>query len=372
MAAALNGVKGWSITLDKRRGWKNPIAKAAFQARISEKALSALISAMESALPMFRRYLKCKASLLGIKKCSFYDIFAPAGKLSSHYNWKEACSVVEDQFRKFDPLMADFAKNAFSSAWVDALPREGKIGGAYCTSFPLSQESRILCNFDGTFNSVCTLAHETGHAWHHEIVKKLSRLLSAYPMTLAETASTFAETLVFEGALKTASSADHIILLEENIQSACQLIVDILSRFYFEKSLFALREKNELPPDELSALMLDAQKQTYGDGLCEMHPYMWVVKPHYYSPHLAFYNFPYAFGELFSLALYNRATKEPDTFPHLYREILSLTGKASAADVARHAGFNIEKIDFWQQGLSVIEKNIIAFEDAVNVKRGSK
>jgi oligoendopeptidase F len=287
----------------------------------------------------------------------------------SKWSWTEACSFVADRFEEFDPLMADFARRAFAAGWVDAEPREGKVGGAYCTDFPLARESRILCNFDGSFDALSTVAHETGHAWHHEIVKNESRCLAAYPMTLAETASTFAETLVFEGALKAAAPNERLVRIEGNIQNACQLIVDILSRFYFEKDLFARREKAELPASELCAMMLDAQKRAYGDGLDEalLHPYMWLVKVHYYSPALAFYNFPYAFGELFSLALYARARVEGPAFAATYRDLLKWTGKASAADAAAHAGFNIEHEDFWQQGLGVIAQNIEAFEKLAGV-----
>ncbi|GMO41541.1 MAG: M3 family oligoendopeptidase [Termitinemataceae bacterium] len=364
MAASLNGVKGWSTTLDKRRGWKSPLAKAAFQARISEKTLYALISAMESSLPMFQSYLNTKAKVLGIEKCAFYDIFAPVGTLSKKWSWDEACSYTADRFGEFDPLMADFARRAYKENWVDAEMRAGKIGGAYCEDFPLSGESRILCNFDGTFDALSTVAHETGHAWHHEIVKNLSCLQSAYPMTLAETASTFAETLVFEGALKSASANERIVLLEENIQNSCQLIVDILSRYYFEKAVFEAREKSELSPAEYCGLMLDAQKKTYGTALNydELHPYMWAVKVHYYSPSLAFYNFPYAFGCLFSLALYNRAKTDGHSFAAKYRNLLSKTGMANAQEIGKIAGFDIETESFWQSGLEIIKANIEAFQ----------
>ncbi|GMO35527.1 MAG: M3 family oligoendopeptidase [Termitinemataceae bacterium] len=379
MAAALNSIKGWSITLDKRRGWKSPLEKAAFQARISEKTLDALIKAMESSLPMFMGYLKTKAALLKIEKCSFYDLFAPVtsqsalSNLQKKWTWDEACTFITERFAEFDPLMADFAKSAFAKNWIDARPRPCKIGGAYCTDFPIPKESRILCNFDGTFDSLSTVAHETGHAWHHEIVKDLSRLQSAYPMTLAETASTFAETLIFEGALKAAPPEAKLPLLEENIQNSCQLIVDILSRFYFEKALFEHRQQSELAPEEICALMLDAQKRTYGDSLneSELHPYMWAVKIHYYNQALAFYNFPYSFGCLFSLSLYNKAKAEGSQFAAKYRNLLYKTGMASAEEIAASAGFSsLEDGEFWNLGLQEIKKNIDMFTKLAKDDRG--
>jgi pepF/M3 family oligoendopeptidase len=373
LAASLNGVKGTALTMDKRRGWKSALQKSAFQSRLSEKALETLIAAMEKSLPLFRRYLKAKASLLGLKTCAFYDLFAPVGNASKKWTWTEATEFIIRQFTAFDPDMGAFARKAVSRSWIDAPGREGKIGGAYCTDFPLAGrpgeqirgESRILCNFEGSFDSVFTLAHELGHGWHHELIKDLSRVQSAYPMTLAETASIFAETIVFEGALGAADNdKDRLTLIEGNLKDCCQVIVDILSRFYFERDLFERRDKGELSPEELCALIIDAQKKTYGDGLDPelLHPYMWAVKSHYYNTGLGFYNYPYAFGQLFSLGLFARFKQEGSSFAGAYREMLRLTGQAAAADVAKSAGFNIEDGAFWQDGIALIAGRIEEFE----------
>jgi pepF/M3 family oligoendopeptidase len=375
LAASLNGVKGTALTLDKRRGWIRAesgdplriLRKSAFQSRISEKTLGALIAVLENSLPLFRRYLKAKASLLGIGTCAFYDLFAPVGT-AGKWSWEAAVDFIPRRFDRFDPDMGAFARRAFAASWIDALGREGKVGGAYCTGFPLAGESRILCNFEGSFDSVTTVAHELGHAWHHELLKDLPRFQSLYPMTLAETASIFAETIVFEDALQEAAGPERLGLIEGNLKDSCQVIVDILSRFYFERALFEQREKGELPAAELKALMIDAQKKTYGDGLdpeC-LHPYMWAVKSHYYSTGLGFYNYPYAFGLLFSLGLYSRFQREGPAFAGDYRRLLRLTGQARAEDVARSAGFNIEGEDFWQQGMEIIARRIEEFETGVS------
>jgi pepF/M3 family oligoendopeptidase len=367
LAAALNGVKGTSLTLDKRRGWDTLLRKSAFQSRLGEKTLRALIAAMESSLPLFRRYLKAKASLLGLETCAFYDLFAPVslpGAAVRRWTWGEAAEFVARGFEAFDREMGAFARRAFARAWIDPQTREGKVGGAYCTGFPLAGESRILCNFEGSFDSVTTLAHELGHAWHHEVLRGLPRSLSACPMTLAETASIFAETIVFEGALEKSGPGEFPGLLESKLKDGCQVIVDILSRFYFERALFERREQGELPPEELCALMIEAQRKTYGEGLDAelLHPYMWAVKSHYYSPSLAFYNYPYAFGLLFSLGLYARAREEGPAFAAAYRELLRLTGRASVEEAARSAGFDPETEAFWRQGLDLIKKQVENFE----------
>jgi pepF/M3 family oligoendopeptidase len=381
LAAALNGVKGTAITLDRRRGWHKAgavpagdavpasvtaLRKSCFQSRMEEKTLAVLIETMESALPLYRRYLKAKAALVGVPVCAFYDIFAPVGGNTRSWTWEESSAFILERFGAFDPEMETFARRTFASSWIDAEGREGKVGGAYCTGFPLKGESRILCNFEGSFDSVTTVAHELGHGWHHELIKDLPRSRSAYPMTLAETASIFAETIVFEGALAGDRSgpAERLGLIEENLKDSCQVIVDILSRYYFEKELFKRRDRAELSPADLSAMMTCAQQKTYGDALDpkQLHPYMWAVKPHYYGTGLAFYNYPYAFGALFSQGLYARYQEEGPGFAAAYRNILRLTGEASVEEIARQAGFDIQGENFWRDGLSMTEKRVAEFE----------
>ncbi len=374
LAASLNGVKGFAITVDKRRGWQSALDKAAYQSRISRKTLDALLSVMEGALPLFRRYLKAKAQLIGVKTLAFYDLFAPVGTAHRRWTWEESQAFIIDKFSAFDPAMGNFARHAFSFSWIDAEGREGKIGGAYCTDFPLAKESRILCNFEGSFDSVTTVAHELGHAWHHEVIKDLPSTLTDYPMTLAETASTFAETIILEGALQTASTPERLSLIEGSLKDACQIIVDILSRFYFERTVFERREQGELSPEEFCTLMKEAQMATYGDGLDAelLHPYMWAVKSHYYSTGLAFYNFPYAFGQLFALGLYSRAREQGSAFAETYKEILRLTGRASAEDVGRAVGFNLEGPEFWQNGMKVIAERVIELEALIHTLEEDK
>ncbi|MDR1428896.1 MAG: M3 family oligoendopeptidase, partial [Spirochaetaceae bacterium] len=294
LAASLNGIKGWALALDSRRLWPSPLEKSLFQSRITGATFNALLSAMESSLPLFRRYLKSKAKLLGLDSLAFFDLFAPLSLDSAgdsgakegpapgikRWTWEESGEFIERCFDSFDTGMGTFARHAFAFSWIDARRRKGKVGGAYCTDFPLAGESRILCNFEGSFDSVTTTAHELGHAWHHELIKDLPRTQNQYPMTLAETASIFAETVVFEAALRDAGDAERIRLIEGSLKDSCQVICDILSRFYFEKEVFARRDRGEIGPAELCAIMTGAQKASYGDGLDEkfLHPYMWAVK----------------------------------------------------------------------------------------------
>lgn len=378
VAAALNGVKGFTVTLNARRGWAGALDKSIEQARITRETLDSLIGSLEESLPSWRRYLHAKARTLALEKCAFFDLFAPLGEAGETYSFFQARDFIVDKFSSFDPEMGDFALRAFDGRWIDAEPREGKVGGGYCIDFPEAKACRVLCNFDGSFSSVNTIAHELGHAWHAERVRGLPYVYTQYPMTLAETASIFSETLVFEGALKAASRSGHPAarrgaLLELHLQDACQVIVDILSRFYFERSVFERRARAELSPEELCDLMLDAQKRSYGDGLdpARLHPYMWLVKGHYYSQDLAFYNFPYAFGQLFGAGLYARYEAEGQSFVKAYRGILEDTGKESAVKVAANAGFDIEKPEFWREGLAIFARQVEEFEKALIVPSAS-
>ena len=355
---ALNSIKGTSISLEKRRNWESPIDRSIAGARISRKTLDALIGTLEKNLPMFRSYLKTKAKLLGLKKCAFYDLFAPVGKANMTYTYEQAREFVSKQYGAFNPEMGKFALNAFDNNWIDPFPRSGKTGGAYDIYMPKIKESRVFANFDGTYDGVSTFAHELGHAWHDHVVSVKPALLRSYPMTLAETASIFSEFIVFKGAVESATDEQKIAIIEQFVQSACQVCVDILCRFYFEREIFEKRRDGELMPDEMCEIMIDCQKRTYGDGLDEnlLHPYMWAVKGHYYSTGFSFYNYPYAFGQLFGLGLYNRSTKEKSDKPFYekYNALLSLTGQLSAEDVAKSAGIDITDPAFWQEGMDII------------------
>lgn len=366
LAHAINGVKGFASTINQRRGHESDLQRAMMQARLTPKALETMIEVIRESLPIFRAYLKDKARILGVDRIAFYDLFAPVGEEQGNWSWKEARDFIIDRFGRFSPDLAELAERAFSESWIDGEPRRGKVGGAYCTSFPAFGESRILANFDGSFSSVSTLAHELGHAYHFEVLKTSPALLRDYPMTLAETASIFCETHIFYSRVSEAH-ADPLAILEHFMVETTQVIVDILSRYTFENALFRERQDGFVAPERLNELMLDAQEQTYGDAMDPelRHPYMWAVKGHYYRPELGFYNFPYAFGQLFGLGLYGQYLRDTEGFPRRYREILSLTGRESANTVAETAGFDLESPDFWRSGMELIRGFQQQFSEAV-------
>ena len=409
-AASLNNLKGETLSLLEERSWNCAIDRALSSSRMKKETLDALIAAIEESLPQWRKYLKAKAEYLknhnatastncGKEKgLAFYDLFAPldgnttsdgntntAGQtengcntatpsatnnraaseeslLSKNWTFEEARDYIIKEFTSFSPVMGDFAKNAFDKNWIDARVHPGKVGGAYCQDFYVQKESRVLSNFTGAFSDIITLAHELGHAFHFFCIKDKDYRNANYPMTLAETASTFAETIVKQDILKTASKEDRIKILELDLQDTCQVLVDILCRFYFERSVFEERQNGELTSEDFCRLMADAQERSYGDGLsAERHEYMWAVKSHYYSVDLDFYNFPYAFGQLFAAGLYSRYKKEGKAFVDIYCNLLSDTGSMSCEDLCFKAGFDITKKDFWKSGIDFYINEIEQF-----------
>lgn len=409
-AASLNNLKGETLSLLEERSWNCAIDRALSSSRMKKETLDALIAAIEESLPQWRKYLKAKAEYLKNhnatastncdkeKGLAFYDLFAPldgnttsdgntntAGQtetgcntntsdstnnraaseeslLSKNWTFEEARDYIIKEFTSFSPVMGDFAKNAFDKNWIDARVHPGKVGGAYCQDFYVQKESRVLSNFTGAFSDIITLAHELGHAFHFFCIKDKDYRNANYPMTLAETASTFAETIVKQDILKTASKEDRIKILELDLQDTCQVLVDILCRFYFERSVFEERQNGELTSEDFCRLMADAQERSYGDGLsAQRHEYMWAVKSHYYSVDLDFYNFPYAFGQLFAAGLYSRYKKEGKAFVDIYCNLLSDTGSMSCEDLCFKAGFDITKKDFWKSGIDFYINEIEQF-----------
>jgi pepF/M3 family oligoendopeptidase len=364
VAACMNGVKGTAITLAKRRGRTSVLDVALEDNRIDQSTLEALLGAIRESFPVFRRYLASKAKKLGKKKLPWWDIFAPIGESDTKFTWSAARKFIVEKFATFSRELGDFAATAFDHRWIDAEPRDGKRGGAYCMPIPGREESRILANFDGSFEQVSTLAHELGHGFHNYAQRGLEMLRRGSPSTLAETASIFCETLVAEAAIRDASPGERLMILESQLAGATQVCLDISSRYLFESAVFARRSESELGPDEFCKLMTDAQRQTYGDAIDEAtyHPYMWLWKPHYYSHDYNFYNFPYAFGHLFGLGLYAVYQKEKASFVPRYTELSRDTGQDWAAPLAARFGIDITRLDFWRGSLSVIEKQVAEYE----------
>lgn len=365
MAACLNGIKGEALTLCELQHYDTVLDTALDAAKIDRQTLDAMLTAMRESLPAFRRYFRAKARHLGHEGgLPFYDLFAPIGAAGKTYTLEEARQLLVQVFGQFSEKMSRFIDRAFEEHWIDAFPYEGKQGGAFCAGVHPLGISYVLANFEGSLDSVSTLAHELGHAYHGDCVKHLSILNADYPMTLAETASIFNETMLVAKLQEGANPQERLMLLDQQIGNAVQVVVDILSRFLFESEVIERRKDHTMLPDELKEIMLDAQKQTYGDGLDEnaLHPYMWACKTHYYSASLHFYNFPYAFGLLFGLGVYERYLEKGEAFLPEYDALLAATGLGDVKDVAARVGIDVTDVNFWRKSLSVVEKMIDEME----------
>lgn len=360
VAFALNSIKLETISDCQLRGYGSPLDRTLEQSDMKRQTLDAMLGAMEEYMPKFRQYLRAKGKALGHENgLPWYDLFAPMGKSAAQYTAEDAKRILVELFSTFDQELADMVARAFDESWIDFYPRDGKTGGAFCAGVECIGQSRILTNFDGTFGSIVTLAHELGHAFHNQCIRAHRPLNRDYSMPVAETASTFNECVVMAAAIRQAKSHDEeLALIESQLQDVTQIICDIYSRYLFESMVLENREQQFMDADTLCGMMLKAQEQSYGDGLAPdfRHPYMWICKSHYYGA--TFYNFPYAFGGLFARGLYAQYQREGAAFVPKYKKLLRTTTVATAEDVAQVAGIDLTDKEFWRGALQTVAQQI--------------
>jgi pepF/M3 family oligoendopeptidase len=361
---SLNNIKTQVNTVCELRGYESALEQTLIHSRMKKETLDAMLSAIRDSLPSFHKYLKHKAKIMGYQNgLPWYDMLAPIGESSTKFTTEQAKDYLVKHFKGFSDDLADMVEEAFENEWIDFYPRKGKVGGAFCENLPFVKQSRILTNFTGAFSDIVTLAHELGHAYHGLNIEDHLPLNVDYSMPVAETASTFNEALIMEAAIKETEGREKIALIESQLQDITQIICDIYSRYLFESAVFEKCKTGFLFADELKKMMLNAQKEAYGDGLDEnvLHPYMWVLKGHYYSESLSFYNFPYAFGGLFARGLYEKYKQEGEDFVPKYRALLNATTVMSVEDAAKEAQIDLENPDFWRNSLKSVEGLIDEF-----------
>ncbi len=364
IAMSLSSIKGEVNFVSKLRGYETALDESLDVSRTKKETLDAMISAMYEYLPYFHQYLKRKARLLGHEGgLPIYDLLAPLGEVHKTFTYEEAQEFIIKHYATFSEKLANLARKAFENNWIDVYPRKGKVGGAFCSNIRSIKESRVLTNFNGNLSDVITIAHELGHAYHGDCIFQNNILNSHYPMPVAETASTFCETIVMNAIISTSSDEEKLPLIESELQDHTAIICDILSRFIFEKEVFEKRLDHPLNSNELQQIMRNAVKIAYGDGLNHdyVNPFAWLNKPHYYSAGLSFYNWPYAFGLLFAKGLYAQYLKDKDNFVKHYDELLKATGKMNVEDVAKQANIDVTDINFWRSSLEIIKQNIELF-----------
>ncbi len=362
---ALNNLKLQVNTECEMRKAGTPLEMTLRHSRMQKRTLDAMITAIEEYLPVFWKYLKAKAKALGYEGgLKWWDLFAPMGENTATYTVEEAKDYLISHFEGFAPDLANMIRRAFDEAWIDFYPRSGKRGGAFCSNLGFIGQSRVLTNYDGAFGDIVTLAHELGHAYHGQQIESHRPLNRGYSMPVAETASTFNETVIMNAALQeTDDPKVKLGLLESQLQDTTQIMCDIMSRYWFETAVFEKGQEGFLFPDALCKLMHEAQLRGYGDGIDPetLHPYMWVCKSHYYSSGLSFYNFPYAFGGLFAAGLYAQYLREGEAFLPKYRALLHATTVCDVEDVAKMADIDLGDINFWRSSLEIFKERVEQF-----------
>ncbi|PRZ12862.1 pepF/M3 family oligoendopeptidase [Laceyella sediminis] len=362
-AVTINHLAGYRLQLYKRRQWENVLKEPLDLNRMEGQTLQTMWDVVAKNKHRLLPYMKRKAEMLGVDQLSWHDVQAPLPGNKQTLSYDEAAKFIIEQFEQFSPDMASFAQMAFEKRWIEAEDRPGKRPGGFMTDFPISGESRIFMTFSGTPGCVSTLAHELGHAYHTYVMKDLPFLAQQYAMNVAETASTFAEVIVIDAAIKQATSKEEkMVLLADKIQSTIAFLMDIHSRFLFETRFYEKRKQGPLTRDELCELMVEAQKEGFADMLAEYHPHFWASKLHFYATDMPFYNFPYTFGYLFSAGIYARALQEGAGFATKYVDLLRDTASMTVEELGkRHLGVDLTQPDFWQDAMDLLMADVDEF-----------
>ncbi|MDL4888603.1 M3 family oligoendopeptidase [Enterococcus hirae] len=366
LSDTLNHLDGFRLSTYKLHGMNDYLQKPLEYNRLKKETLDVMWATIQKNKQPLVDYLTRKANLFGKEKMEWQDQDAPIilGYLKEKtFTFDEAASFIIENFQKFSPKMATFAQSAFEKSWIEAEDRPGKRPGGYCTELPETQESRIFMTYSNSVNEVATLAHELGHAFHSSVMWDLPALNRDYAMNVAETASTFAELIVADATLKAAKTKEEKInLLDTKLQNALAMFMNIHSRFIFENRFYSARQEGLVSEEEITQMMVEAQKEGYHDALATYHPHFWAAKLHFFIDDVPFYNFPYTFGYLFSLGIYAYSNKKGTSFEQEYIELLRDTASMTTEELAqKHLGVDLTKPDFWQAGIDMVLEDINSF-----------
>jgi oligoendopeptidase F len=396
-AAILNGLAGWRLETYQQRSYKRTLHfldAPLHAARIQRETLDAMMSAIQSDIEIPRRALRAIAHGLGKTKVDPWDLLATNASPTAGNNglatagpsaiannssaglrtFKEGLHLVREAFHAVDPTFGDFVDTMEKNWWIEGRILPNKAQGAYCTNFAKSRTPRVFQTYMGSLDAIGTLAHELGHAYHNWMLRDLPLDLKSYPMTLAETASIFAETALADYLLSTNpnSNLNAQTRLETawgTAANAASCLLNIPARYEFEKNFYERRQKGFVSVSELNDLMNKAWTKWYGDTISQSDLIFWATKLHFSMGSRSFYNFPYSFGYLFSLGIYSlRKEKGPDFMPS-YIALLRDTGCMTAEDLAKkHLDVDITKPEFWSRSLKIVAKQVSAFDQLIGIK----
>src|SRR5699024_6772812 len=362
-ASTLNHIAGFRLAVYEKRGWDSVLQEPLNYNRMKQETLDAMWGAIRAQQAPFVQYLDEKAALLGEEKMHWYDLDAPVTNSTKTLSYDEGAAFILKHFGEFGKELEAFSRKAFEDRWIEAEDRANKRPGGFCTGMPMSEQSRIFMTYSGTMSNVATLAHELGHAFHSYALRPVPYLNRGYAMNVAETASTFAEMIVADAAVKSAETKEEkIALLEDKIQRSVAFFMNIQARFLFETRFYEARKKGIVPAQKLNELMVEAQQEAYGEALDVAHPHFWASKLHFYMTSVPFYNFPYTFGYLFSLSIYAKALEEGKNFEEKYMALLRDTAVMTVEELAmKHLGEDITKQAFWAKGVTLCVEDVKEF-----------
>lgn len=363
LSKTLNHLAGFRLNVYKLRGWNDFLKEPLDLNRMKKETLETMWEVISRNKAPLVKYLERKAKLLGLEKLSWYDLDAPLSASETKLTYQEGAEFILEQFAHFGEEMTSFSKKAFEEKWIEAEDRPGKAPGGFHTYFPEDSQSRIFMTYSGTPSNVSTLAHELGHGFHTYAMRDLHLLNRNYAMNVAETASTFAEMIVSDAAVKNAGSEEEkLALLEDKVQRSVALLMNIHARFLFETRFYEERKQGNVSADRLNDIMAEAQKEAYGDALDEYHPSFWASKLHFFITGVPFYNFPYTFGYLFSLGIYVQALKEGKGYEEKYIALLKDTASMTVEDLAmKHLNADLTKPQFWESAVQLCMDDVEEF-----------
>jgi len=352
----LNTILSERAVEDRLRGYESWISARNLSNEIPDGAAQSLVDTIVGRYDIPQRYYALKARLLGLPRLADYDRFAPLQETPGTISWEEARELVHESFDGFSPLAGEIVGRFFERDWIDAPPRPGKILGAFCATLVPDVHPYVLMNYAGERRSVLTLAHELGHGLHGVLAQDLGLLNASTALTLAETASVFAEALTFEKLMeREADPRARLDLLVGRIDDTIATVFRQVALNRFEHAIHTgRREEGELSVERISELWRAEQERMLGDSVevTENYGLWWSYVPHFIGA--PGYVYAYSFGYLFSLAIYRRYQEEGDALVEPYLDLLRAGGSAPPAELASRLGFDVGDPGFWSAGVDAI------------------
>ena len=351
---------------DRLRGYPNWLASRNLSNEVSDESVQALIGAVRGRYELARRWYRLKADLLGLDRLADYDRMAAVTEDEETVPWAEARELVLDSYASFSPQLAELVTQFFDDRWIDAPVRPAKRGGAFCAYTVPSVHPYVMLNYTARRRDVMTLAHELGHGVHAALARRQGIFHQGTPLTVAETASVFGETVTLGRLLERSSSpSSRLSLLAESIENTIATVFRQVAMNRFEDRIHgARRAGGELPTDRFGELWAESQVELLGDSVDVTEGYRswWSYVPHFVNA--PGYVYAYAYGELLALAVYRRYEEEGPDFVSAYLELLATGGSRPPEDLARIVGLDLTDPAFWDDGLALVEQQLEAAEAA--------